>query len=75
MSETKTAKRKKASAQALEITDPKQSTKWKILVTDKGPQESSRSNQDRLLVENNNMELEKPRNKSKLKIKGSIMEA
>lgn len=65
VSETKTAKSKKASAQALEITDPKRSTKRKILATDKGPQEPGGSNQDRSPVEDVNLESEKSRNKGK----------
>lgn len=63
--ETKTTKSKKASTQALKITDPKRSTKKKILVTDKDPQESGGSNQNRSPVEDENLESEKPRNKGK----------
>lgn len=37
VSETKTAKSKKASAQTFEITNSKQNTKRKILATNKGP--------------------------------------
>ncbi|MCJ1345250.1 hypothetical protein MMC31_003456, partial [Peltigera leucophlebia] len=65
VSETKTAKSKKASAQALEITDPKRSTKRKILATDKGPHKPGGSNQHRLPVENVNLESEKSHNKGK----------
>ena len=65
VSKTKTAKSKKASAQALEITNPKQSTKRKILATDKDPQELGGNNQDRLPVEDINLESEKSRNKGK----------
>ena len=65
VSETKTAKSKKASAQAVEITDPKRSTKKKILVSDKGSQKPGRSNQDRLPIKDVNQEWEKSRNKEK----------
>lgn len=65
VSKTKTAKSKKTSAQTLEIMDPKRSTKKKILVTDKGPQELGGSNQDKSPVEDDNLESEKPCNKKK----------
>lgn len=63
MPKTKIAKSKKTSAQSLEITNSKRSIKRKILVPNKSSQELGESNQNRMLVEDGNLESKKPRNK------------
>lgn len=67
VSKTKTTKSKKIFMQILEIIDSKQSTKRKILATNKGLQKPHRNNKDRLPIKDVNLELEKPRNKKNKK--------
>lgn len=59
MLKTNTAKSKKTFIQIFKITDAKQNTKKKILVTNKNPQKLGKSNKNKLFIEYNNLELKK----------------